>query len=147
MEVDWSANLDGVKRLVQEPPPSTLQEEGVPAPVPPPAANARGAVGGGETAKGPDRVTTADPYLRAAAYLKRIKAAQIDNIKNKMAKDMLAHNTIRSHNVSESTAYMMVGDGSHVGATLDGMVDVGDPRMLVASLNLDLKTKRIITTS
>jgi hypothetical protein len=30
--MDWSSNLDGVKRLVQEPPPSTRQEDGVPAP-------------------------------------------------------------------------------------------------------------------
>jgi hypothetical protein len=143
--MDWSSTLDGVKRLVQEPPPSTRKEEGVPAPVPPPTANPRGAAGCGDTAKKPDGEAE-DPYLRAAAYLKRIKAAQVENIKSKMAKDMLAYNTIRSHNLRESTTDIMVGDESHV-TNLEGMVDMGDPRMLAANLNLDLKTKRIITTS
>jgi hypothetical protein len=63
-----------------------------------------------------------------------------------MAKDMLAYNNIRSHNLRESTTNMMVVDESHV-ASLEGMVDIGDPRMLAANLNLDLKTKRIITKS
>jgi hypothetical protein len=82
--------------------------------------------------------------MRRGAYVKK---AAVDNIKSKLGRDMLAYQTIQAHNKRELTAQEFIKHGNDPPAALEGMVDMGDGRMLSGGLKLDLKTKRIITTS
>jgi hypothetical protein len=50
-------------------------------------------------------------------------------------------------NRRELTAQEFIKHDNDPPAALEGMVDAGDGRMLAGGLKLDLKTKRIITTS
>jgi hypothetical protein len=94
MEVDDP--LEGVKRLMQEPPPSTLYEEGVPATVPPGTGPSDRPGGDTPEQQAATVASETDILARSKAYVKK---ATVDNIEAKLGRDNLAYQTIQAHNI------------------------------------------------
>jgi hypothetical protein len=144
---DWTPNLAGVKELFAAPPPSTIKEEGVPGstepamvpppPLPPPPPPPPQIDAGG----------SGDLFQRAKEYIQKIKAKNVAEIKSKMAKDKLAYYSIRARNAREMTSCSLTDGRQLVYTPLEGMVEMGECRLMSSGLKLDLKKKRIVTTS
>jgi hypothetical protein len=125
---------------------------------PPPASDPRGEVGGGESnAQSDPRGASAskeeeeeDVIARARDYIAKQKEKFVDDIKQKLGKEMLAYNSIRAHNSSVTTP---INGGINCGGTggdeqaLEGMVGMGERWLLASSLKFDMKSKRIVSYS
>jgi hypothetical protein len=167
--MDTSQYLDGVRNLFNA---SALQEEAkLPVPPPdegtktggttttdktatePPAADPRGADGGGNQ-DGPadprgagDQSEEEDAIAKSKAYIAKIKAQHIAEIKCKIGKDMLAYESIKAHNARDSMSFNIGGDGGVGPAALEGMIEMGERRILAAGLRFDMKAKRVVSSS
>jgi hypothetical protein len=150
--MDWGQNLDGVKRIMQELPPSTHGEEGVPATAPP-ATNPPGVVGRTSASSsaadtiGGDNGLDSNIASRCMAFLQKAKDDAIIKIKDQIGRDFMLYETIRAHKRRNLTAITFVQQEENPPAGLDGMVKMGELRLLSGGLKYDMKTKRIITTS
>jgi hypothetical protein len=60
-----------------------------------------------------------------------------------ISKDILAYDSIRAHNAYVSRPV----NGGESGSSLEGMVDLGERRILASSLKFDMKVKRITSAS
>jgi hypothetical protein len=116
----------------------------------PPAADPRGAVegDGGDVLADPRGASGGqsdedDPIARARQYIAKQKEKFVTDIKEKLGKELLAYNSIRASN-SHISKPANGGSGS---PTIEGMVDLGERRLLASSLKFDMKAKRIISTS
>jgi hypothetical protein len=119
----------------------------------PPVADPRGATvgdggGGGLPAdprgagKSPSEEEE-DPIARARQYIAKQKEKFVMEIKEKLGKELLAYDSIRAFSAHVSKP---VNGGDGVNA-IEGMVDLGERRLLASSLRFDMKSKRISSAS
>jgi hypothetical protein len=172
--MDWGDNLQGVKQLYdpsQQPTKTTGETAGTAGSVvggdsappadprgaevstaaaPPPVTDPRGETGGEQggdqgNPRGAGSQSTADddPYTRAKEFIAKQKEKFVEDIKLKIGKEMLAYDSIRAHTARVTAP---INGGSGVPA-LDGMVAMGERRILASSLKFDMKSKRIVSTS
>jgi hypothetical protein len=150
-QMDWTANLHGVKPLYNEP-PSTQEEEGAPnieqqqqadvLDVPPagpdvPAEGVGGAGGGG----------AGDVQQRVKNYLQSCKEKNVAEIKKRMGDDIITYNAISSQNRKSSAAANLLGGEKKMSPALSSLVEIGDGRILSGGLQTAISTKRIVCTS
>jgi hypothetical protein len=86
---------------------------------------------------------------RAKPIIVKARQKMAEDIKQRMGETILSYNSIRSNNVRESTVNSMLGSAKEGKETagIEGMVATGDGRLLSGGLKMDLKSKRVMTTS
>jgi hypothetical protein len=150
--MDWTSNLSGVKELLQdagqpgkektaESPPSILQGEGEPTEKSPEEEEAPPNTSQGEG--GPSA------QAMARKYIEKMRQKTVEDIKSRMGETILAYNSVYIHNMREVKAGSLLGEGGAIctNAGIMGMVATGDGRLLSGGLKMDLKSKRVMTTS
>jgi hypothetical protein len=81
---------------------------------------------------------------RANAFVKGNRVAEI---KSQLGNELMLYETIRNHNIRATKADCMLAGQHKMAPYQDGMVDMGDGRLLGGGLKMAFTTKRILTTS
>jgi hypothetical protein len=169
-DMDWESGLTGVKDLFRLPPP-TGREQGVPA-----SANADSGghvlpqdLSEERSASPPDKLPlepqkassmplppppsskpeSANSNLtgRVELFLQRAKDRSVQEMKDRLGKDLNIYAAIAAHNRRSSTAANLLGGPSSALPAMSGLIDLADGRIMSGGLQLDLVRKKTICTS
>jgi hypothetical protein len=132
--LDWSENLDGVRRIMKihkpKAPPTTRKEVGEQ-----PAVSSDVEM---EDLSGGSTLEKSREYVR--------KQREAD-IRQRLGKDMMAYDAIRSGNIRPTKASSLLGGSPLYAPVMPSMIEMGDGRMLSGELKLSISSKKIITSS
>jgi hypothetical protein len=137
--LDWSENLDGVRRIMKIYKPratTTTRKEVVGQPA--------------------DKASSTDVEMedlddldgntvdKSREYVRKQREA---DIKKRLGKDMMAYDAIRSANIRATKATGLFGGEPLYAPLLPGMIEIGDGRMLAGELKLSISNQKTITSS